>query len=124
MSRDITLSPKYGLNPTILLCPVCGKETNELALVGRLKRDVEAPKYSFGNRMCDSCKEHVQQGHRFLIEVEEEEQSTSVPTRTGRYAIIVNPDVLPEVDQPIMYCPKSVFNQIPQPQNKENNEND
>lgn len=124
MSRNIKLSPKYGLNPTILLCPVCGKETNELALVGRLKGDVEAPKYSLGNNMCDSCKEHVQQGHRFLIEVEEETEPSSVPTRTGRYAIIVNPDVLPDVNQPVMYCPKSVFNQLQQTQNKEENEND
>ena len=43
MSKGITISPKYGLNPSIVICPVCKKDTS-LALFGRLKGDAEAPK--------------------------------------------------------------------------------
>ena len=31
---DIKLSKKHGLQPTIPLCPYCGKEKNEIALLG------------------------------------------------------------------------------------------
>lgn len=30
----IKLSPKYGVNPTIPVCFWCGKEKNEIALMG------------------------------------------------------------------------------------------
>ena len=111
---SIKLSPKYGVNPTLLVCPICGKETGELALLGRIGRkgeDIEAPKYSFSRHICSDCEEHIKQGHRFLIEVEEE-HPTKTPTRTGRIATIVNPEALPDLKEPVSYCPKSVFVQL------------
>lgn len=48
MSNGITLSPKYGVNPTIPVCFWCGEEKNEVALMGhigdgRKHEDFEAP---------------------------------------------------------------------------------
>ena len=39
----IELSPKHGVNPSILHCECCGKDYG-LALLCKLKGDVEAPK--------------------------------------------------------------------------------
>ena len=46
MSKSIKLSPKHGVNPTIPICFWCGKEKNEVALLGRIggKEDIKAPK--------------------------------------------------------------------------------
>lgn len=44
--NDIRLSKKYGLNPTIPICFWCGKERNEIALLGHIGKrgeDIEAP---------------------------------------------------------------------------------
>lgn len=38
MSKGIRVSEKYGVNPSITICPICGKETG-IALLGRLKGD-------------------------------------------------------------------------------------
>lgn len=35
---SIELSPKYGVNPTISVYFWCGKEKNELALMGRVRK--------------------------------------------------------------------------------------
>ena len=36
MSRNIILSPKYGVNPTIPVCFWCGEQKPEIALMGRV----------------------------------------------------------------------------------------
>lgn len=63
MNNSIRLSPKYGVNPTMPLCFFCGQPTGEIALLGMLKKDVEAPKYMLLNyEPCDKCKEARKQG--------------------------------------------------------------
>lgn len=58
MAKNITLSKEHGLNPTIGVCAWCGKETGEIALLGKLPGDKEAPKYSFFDyNPCDECKQ-------------------------------------------------------------------
>jgi hypothetical protein len=42
MKKDITLSKNYGLNPSIIICPICGKDIG-IALFGHIKGDKEAP---------------------------------------------------------------------------------
>lgn len=42
MSKGIRVSEKHGVNPSITICPICGKETG-IALLGKLKEDKEAP---------------------------------------------------------------------------------
>lgn len=113
---NIKLSPKYGVNPTLLTCPICRKDTGELALLGRIGdarkgEDIEAPKYSFSRDICPNCKKLIEKGHRFIIEVEEE-NPTETPTLTGRIAAVINPEALPDLKEPVSYCPKSAFVQL------------
>lgn len=85
MSKDsITLSPKHGVNPSILHCQCCGKEYG-IGLAGRLKDDAEAPKdvmYGF----CDDCQKVIDQGGVMIVEVKdgEAERNSKNPYRTGR----------------------------------------
>ena len=78
MSKDITLSPKHGVNCSIIVCPICKKETS-LALFGRLKGDAEAPKQIEGE-LCDECKKKY-------ITIIEVESKTNIKG-TGRYVYI------------------------------------
>lgn len=55
MGDSIRLSEKHGLNPSVMLCPVCGNDTG-LALMGKLKGDVEAPRNSLDQVPCDKCR--------------------------------------------------------------------
>ena len=34
---SVRLSPKHGLNPSLVVCPICGEPTS-IALLGRLKK--------------------------------------------------------------------------------------
>ena len=43
MSNSIKISPKYGVNPSLINCFFCG-ESKGIALMGKLKNDAEAPK--------------------------------------------------------------------------------
>lgn len=57
MKKSIKLSPKHGVNPTIPRCFFCGGEKNEIALMGRLKGDVEAPKDCILDYVpCEKCQ--------------------------------------------------------------------
>ena len=64
MAKNIKLSPKHGLNPTIPVCAWCGEPKNEIALMGKLDReDSEAPKnVVLDYEPCDHCKEQWSMG--------------------------------------------------------------
>lgn len=64
----IQVSEKHGLNPSICLCPICRKD-NGIAILGKLKGDIKAPKYIIGRDLCDECKKQVSDGKMFFIEV-------------------------------------------------------
>lgn len=58
--RSIKISPKHGINATTCSCFYCGRPTNDLALMGRIKRDgnndAKAPKGIVINYdPCDAC---------------------------------------------------------------------
>ena len=111
MSKEITLSPKHGVNPSLDTCFWCG-EPKGIALFGRIhekkgdRSDVEAPKNVVMNlEPCDKCKEKFSKGF-LLIEVTvdgsrfngnhafalpSEDGTTYWPT--GRWAV-VNPAAL------------------------------
>lgn len=44
MGKGVTLSKKHGLNPSMTVCPICGKAEG-IALLGHIKGDEEAPRY-------------------------------------------------------------------------------
>lgn len=54
MKDSIRLSEKHGLNPSLLICPVCGKDTG-VALVGRLPEDEQAPRKMLDRGPCEAC---------------------------------------------------------------------
>jgi hypothetical protein len=54
---SIRISEKHGVNPTIPVCFWCGKEKNEIALLGKLKGDIEAPMYCvLDYEPCEECQ--------------------------------------------------------------------
>jgi hypothetical protein len=52
---QIPLSPKHGVNPSLLVCPVCGKDSG-VALCGRLPQDAEAPHRMLDQSPCPTCE--------------------------------------------------------------------
>lgn len=64
MSNEVKLSPKHGVNPTIPICFWCGKEKNEVALLGQInKEDSEAPRRVIMDyEPCEQCKELFSMG--------------------------------------------------------------
>lgn len=87
--KGVTLSPKHGLNPAIPKCFYCGKDKNELWLLGKLPNDAEAPKgMCFDKEPCDECKDHMKKGV-ILISVDPL-RSTDVnnPYRTGGWVVV------------------------------------
>jgi hypothetical protein len=79
MSKNIILSEKHGVNPSITVCPICGKEIG-IALLGKLKGDEEAPRKIIED-LCDECKARVADNKCFVISVGEDQ-------RLKRYTIV------------------------------------
>ena len=94
MARSISVSKKHGVNPTMLICPICHHETNGLALLGKLPGDAEAPRYSLDREPCDDCRGVIDAGGVMLIEVKDGSTGKS-PERTG-YVIGVKAGVINE----------------------------
>lgn len=94
MAKGITVSKKHGVNPTMLICPICHHETGGLALLGKLKDDAEAPRYSLDREPRDDCRSVIEAGGVMLIEVKDG-STGSKPERTG-YVIGVKAGVINE----------------------------
>jgi hypothetical protein len=115
MSKEkgsITLSPKHGVNPSILHCECCGKEYG-IGLAGKLKGDAEAPKdvmYGF----CDDCQKVINAEGLMIIEVRDGETGKN-PYRTGRLIGITKDAkerMFKGINSPICYMEQSMFNAI------------
>ena len=78
MYKSIKLSPKHGVNPSVMICPICKKDVS-IALFGKLKGDAEAPRQIEGE-LCDECKKK----YITIIEIESETN----PKSTGRYVYV------------------------------------
>lgn len=68
-SKGVELSPEHGLNPTMLTCFWCGKQTGELALLGRIRSkkgardDIEAPRETcMSLQPCAECQKKFAKG--------------------------------------------------------------
>ena len=99
MSKGIEVSPKHGLNPTIPVCFWCGKNKNEIAIMGRIREkttnrygsetvvrgsDVEAPRRMvLDYEPCDKCKAMFDQGV-LLIGVTSTQPSDGRPPLTAQ----------------------------------------
>lgn len=95
---SIKLSPKYGVNPTITKCFWCGKDKNEIALLGKLPKDAEAPKTCIINYdPCDECKANFSKGV-LIMEGTETPNYPGQPKLGGAYPTgslsVVKPEAL------------------------------
>lgn len=62
MTKDLIISNKHGINPSLEVCYVCGKDVGVI-LFGALKGDVEAPRRACLNKEpCAECKNWMGQG--------------------------------------------------------------
>ena len=88
MSDSIKLSPKHGLNPCIPICFWCGKEKNEIALMGEIgEEDLQAPMKAIVNyEPCDKCKELFSKGIHVIGVVDK-------PLAKGHFPIVDNHDI-------------------------------
>lgn len=109
MSKGIEISPKHGLNPTIPICFWCGKEKNEIALLGRIREktkdcyganvtkrdsDIEAPPCMvIDYEPCEECQKMWDSG----VAVLEAQKTPTMPNQpeiqkgiypTGRLVVV------------------------------------
>ena len=86
MSKGIKISPKYGVNPTIPVCFWCGKQKNEIALMGRMKGDIEAPKNMVLDYVpCEECQSHMAMGVAILEASDHPNTEGQPPMQKGVY---------------------------------------
>lgn len=115
----IRLHPEHGVNPTIPLCWWCGKEKNEVALLGAAYRG-EAPRnLVIDYAPCDECAAYQAKGIT-LIEVVSKPNAyggSTQPERTGRWCVITRDGAarMFNVDltsKPMAYVEQEAWNQI------------
>jgi hypothetical protein len=91
VSSSIRLSPKYGVNPSVMKCFYCGEECG-VALPGLLKGDVEAPRSAVWDmNPCPKCEEWMKQGIILLGMDESKSDLKHMPEgayRTGLFTVI------------------------------------
>lgn len=108
--NSIKLSPKHGVNPSLLHCVCCGKEYG-IAMLGKLKGDMEAPR-EMAHGLCDQCQGVIDQGGCMFIEVADGEKGDN-PYRTGRI-IGVSKDFKErnKIEHPISYMEHKMFSRL------------
>lgn len=104
---SIILSKKHGVNPSLLVCPICGKDVG-IALLGRLKDDKEAPRKIEGE-LCDDCKKE----YITILEVD----SSNNPKATGRQCFIKKDAINVECPKGVALMLKEEFEQLISKQN-------
>lgn len=86
MSKGIKISPKHGLNPTIPVCFWCGKQKNEIALMGRMTDDIEAPKNMVLDYVpCEECQSRMAMGVAVLEASDHPNTEGQPPMQKGVY---------------------------------------
>lgn len=87
---NVKLSKKHGLNPSIDTCFYCG-EAKGVALLGKLRNDVEAPKNIILDiEPCDTCSKEFSKGI-LLIEVSSNKTNIQITEdyyATGSYWLV------------------------------------
>lgn len=116
----ITLSKEYGVNPSVLQCPICGKEFG-LAMFGTSWKDkktgktAEAPRVvALPNQICDDCRKALDQGAYIFIEVKDGETGSN-PYRLGGLVGITTEAakrMFPDIEGQVHYMEHTMFQQI------------
>lgn len=74
MSKGIRISEKYGVNPSITICPICDKKTG-IALLGKLKEDKEAPMRMLSDP-CDDCVSKLGDDKIYILAINDQGYGT------------------------------------------------
>lgn len=97
MSRNIKISEKHGVNPTIPVCFWCGGQKNEVALLGKLPGDAEAPMSMWipgDYEPCDICMEKMTLGITIMEAADHPAINENQPSMvenaypTGRWMVV------------------------------------
>lgn len=120
MGKGITLSKKFGVNPSVLQCPICGKEFG-LAMFGTSWKDkktgktAEAPHVvALPDQICTDCENALKQGAYIFIEVRDGETGPN-PYRLGGFVGITTEAakrMFPDIQGQVHYMEHTVFQQI------------
>lgn len=103
MGKGVTLSKKHGLNPSMVICPICNKEES-VAILGYIKGDKEAPRYIQGD-ICDECKAKVADNKCFVISVGEDQC-------LKRYTIVSKDIFTQKVEDCVVFMKEADFNAV------------
>jgi len=113
----IRLSEKFGANPMMVTCTWCGKETNEIALLGLIGKKTakaigaryhthdgyEAPRSGpISDQPCESCEAGMAQGITFIEVTSEPRFRGDAVDRTGRWWVLKEEAVRRFVTEPML----------------------
>ena len=82
---SLRLSKEHGLNPSLLVCPICGKDVG-IALLGA-NGDKKAPYQITSIELCNDCKQKVKEGNTFILSAK---QTSEGIKPTGAYILVPN----------------------------------
>lgn len=108
--KGIRLSEKHGVNPSLMLCPYCGKSTG-IALFGKLEDDKEAPRSVVGSDLCDECKKKIQDGFVLIIEAEQTNEGIRLLRRRAEIKKeFISKDV--DTSKGVLFADSEVFDAV------------
>ena len=82
---SLRLSKEHGLNPSLLVCPICGKDVG-IALLGA-NGGKKAPYQMTSIELCNDCKQKVKEGNTFILSAK---QTSEGIKPTGAYILVPN----------------------------------
>lgn len=78
------MSKQHGVNPTIPICFYCGKDKDEIVLLGKLPKDKKAPMHCLLDYIpCAECQKKMDKGITLI-------ETTNTPVVNGQPPIVKN----------------------------------
>ena len=105
---SLRLSKEHGLNPSLLVCPICGKDIG-IALLGA-NGGKKAHYQMTSSELCNDCKQKVKEGNTFILSAKQTPDGIKF---TGAYILVPN-DCLNVSIPPkgICFMEESKFNKL------------
>lgn len=132
MGKNIRISKKHGVNPSMAICFFCNQDKGEIILTGRLPNDAEAPmRACWDMEPCDECKGYMEQGI-ILISCRDNETDKQNPYRTGGWCVISDEafsrifsgDIVDKImKKRVCFIPDEVWDTVGFPRGEVQNEN-
>lgn len=68
---SLRLHPEFGVNPTIAACAWCGKDKNEIALLGFNKGKLAPRRVMLDDEPCEECQKTMNKGITIVLKKSE-----------------------------------------------------